>query len=72
MYRIEVTDLFRGVVHRVISYSMPTIQEAKRSGHKYDGFQVIITGPRGGRWKLYRDERSRRAKYNWRKLRPQH
>ena len=52
------------------AYQMGTLRDAKTSGRRHEGLEVIVTGPRGGRWKLCRDERCRRAKYNWRKLRP--
>lgn len=52
-------------------YPMASLSDAKASGRRHEGLEVTITGPRGGRWKLCRDERFRRAKYNWRKLRPQ-
>lgn len=53
------------------SYPMDNLRAAQLSGRRHEGLEVIITGPRGGRWKLFRDERFRRAKYNWRRLRPQ-
>jgi protein gp37 len=66
-YTVTATEK-NGVVY---SYQMPTRLQAMRSARKYEGLQVIVTGPRGGRWKLCRDERFTRPKYNWRKLRPQ-
>lgn len=54
-----------------LCYPMDTLRDAKTSGRRHEGLEVVITGPRGGRWKLFRDERFRRAKFNWRKLRPQ-